>query len=214
MGTAERRERERQQRHDSIVEAAEKIFFNADSINDVTMDDIAKEVELSKGTLYLYFKTKEDLIATVHMKAMAHLRDIFKEKTKDIKTGIDILKTFGETYITFAFENPQVFRFMSHKKIFHSEFCEKLKSFDSCVRYGFDIFDMMTAAIERGMKDGTLKNGLNPKLTAISIYGQISGVLDPSFFDDSHILEYLNDEVTSKELVESSFALILSAIRA
>lgn len=212
MGTAERRERERQQRHDSIVEAAEKVFFSADTLQEVTMDDIAKEAELSKGTLYLYFKTKEDLIATIHMKAMAHLRNMFIDETKEAKTGLDILKIFGDTYINFAFTNPNVFRFMSHKKIFHSEFCEDLQSFDSCIKYGYDIFDMMTKAIELGMQDKTLRSDLNPKLTAINIYGQISGVLDPSFFADSHILDYLDEEVDSKELVTSSFALILKSI--
>ena len=60
MGIAERREREKDQRRNTILDAAEKVFFSQ-GINLATMDGVAEEAELSKGTLYLYFKSKEEL---------------------------------------------------------------------------------------------------------------------------------------------------------
>jgi AcrR family transcriptional regulator len=53
MGTADRRRREKEQRKAEIVDAAERLFFSR-SYEDVSMDDIAREVELNKATIYLY----------------------------------------------------------------------------------------------------------------------------------------------------------------
>ena len=60
MGIIERKEREKLARKTEIINAAEKIFFKKGFENS-TMDDIAKEAEFTKKTLYSYFKSKEEL---------------------------------------------------------------------------------------------------------------------------------------------------------
>jgi len=64
MSTTARREREKQQRRESIVDAAEKLFFSK-GYDDVSLDDIAQEAELNRATIYLYLKNKEDLYFAV-----------------------------------------------------------------------------------------------------------------------------------------------------
>lgn len=56
----ERRKRERNQRIQSILDAASKVFFSKGYIK-ATVDEIALEAEISKPTVYQYFKTKDDL---------------------------------------------------------------------------------------------------------------------------------------------------------
>lgn len=60
MGISERRQREKEQRRTEIIDAAERLFFSR-GYEDVTMDDIAREVELNKATIYIYFNNKETL---------------------------------------------------------------------------------------------------------------------------------------------------------
>lgn len=62
MGITERKERERRQRRELVLEAARRLFQERGFLN-VTMSDIAEASELSIGTLYLYFKNKEDIYA-------------------------------------------------------------------------------------------------------------------------------------------------------
>lgn len=62
MGTHERKEREREHRREDILDAAQHVFFEK-GLPTATMDEIAEIAELSKGTLYLYYKSKEDLIS-------------------------------------------------------------------------------------------------------------------------------------------------------
>jgi AcrR family transcriptional regulator len=60
MGIYERKQREKEQRKTEIINAARKVFSNK-GFNTATMEEIASEAELSPGTLYLYFKNKEEL---------------------------------------------------------------------------------------------------------------------------------------------------------
>ena len=51
-----------------IVEAA-RIVFAKKGYHDSTMDDVAKEVGVSKGALYSYFKSKEDLLKEIYLQS-------------------------------------------------------------------------------------------------------------------------------------------------
>jgi AcrR family transcriptional regulator len=55
---------QRQARRDQILAAALKCF-SRDGFHQTTMSDIVRESGLSQGTLYLYFKSKDDLIAAI-----------------------------------------------------------------------------------------------------------------------------------------------------
>src|SRR3989304_8141317 len=74
MGIHERKEREKEHRRDEILNAAQKVFFEK-GLAVATMDEIAETAELSKGTLYLYYKCKEDLYLGVTMRGMQILYD-------------------------------------------------------------------------------------------------------------------------------------------
>ena len=54
MGIAERKERERRDRINTILVAARDLFFEKGYR--ATMDEIAERAEISKGTLYIYFR--------------------------------------------------------------------------------------------------------------------------------------------------------------
>jgi AcrR family transcriptional regulator len=72
MGIQERKERERERRRQQIIVAAKKVFSEK-GFNKATMDDIAGEAELSPGTLYLYFKNKEELYASLSLRILQYL---------------------------------------------------------------------------------------------------------------------------------------------
>lgn len=64
MGVKERKERERNQRKEFILETARNLFL-ANGFLNVTMKDIAGAAEFSTGALYLYFRNKEDIFAAL-----------------------------------------------------------------------------------------------------------------------------------------------------
>ena len=72
MGIQERKEREKERRKQQIIVAAKRVFSDK-GFNKATMEDIASEAELSPGTLYLYFKNKEELYASLSLRILQYL---------------------------------------------------------------------------------------------------------------------------------------------
>jgi AcrR family transcriptional regulator len=67
MGIKERKEREKLQRANDILEAARSIFESKGFLN-TTLQDVAKEAEISVGLIYRYFQSKEDIFAALALK--------------------------------------------------------------------------------------------------------------------------------------------------
>jgi len=83
MGATQRREREKQKRREQILDAARKVFAKR-GFKGATIEDIAGEAELSTGTLYLYFKSKDEMYFSLNMKILTFLNEKL-QKLKDRK---------------------------------------------------------------------------------------------------------------------------------
>jgi len=68
--TIRRKEREREARREAILEAARRVLARK-GLHDATLDEIAEEAELSKGTLYNYYKDKQDLVVSLVTRGIA-----------------------------------------------------------------------------------------------------------------------------------------------
>ena len=75
MGIKERREREKSERRESILKAAIRVY-DKEGYHAITMEKIAEAAELSRATLYLYFKTKDEIF--IH--AILSSSDFFRER--------------------------------------------------------------------------------------------------------------------------------------
>lgn len=85
MGIQERKEREKERRRQQIIVAAKRVFSEK-GFNKATMEDIAKEAELSPGTLYLYFKNKEELYASLSLRILQYLHIRVTHVNKEAET--------------------------------------------------------------------------------------------------------------------------------
>jgi AcrR family transcriptional regulator len=72
MGIQERKEREKERRRQQIIVAAKRVFSDK-GFTKATMEDIATEAELSPGTLYLYFKNKDELYVSLSLRILQYL---------------------------------------------------------------------------------------------------------------------------------------------
>ena len=88
MGIQERKEREKERRRQQIIVAAKRVFSEK-GFNKATMEDIAKEAELSPGTLYLYFKNKEELYASLSLRILQYLHIRVTHVNRETKLSPD-----------------------------------------------------------------------------------------------------------------------------
>ena len=95
MGIQERKQRERERRRQQIIVAAKRVFSEK-GFSKATMEDIAREAELSPGTLYLYFKNKDELYASLSLRILQYmnirLEDVKKEKDSTPEQKITSIK--------------------------------------------------------------------------------------------------------------------------
>lgn len=177
MGIAERKQREKEKRRQSIIAAAEKVFFTK-GIDPATMDEVAEEAELSKGTLYLYFKNKEDLLHAIVHRGLSILYKRFESVAQTSMLGIDKLYSIGKAYIDFFQEDRNHFDIIMHKDPgqIDLENLEENPNIALCKETGDKIFNLLVQVVETGIADGSVRPDLDPLKLAISLWGQLSGV--------------------------------------
>jgi AcrR family transcriptional regulator len=169
MGIADRRQREKEKRKTEILDAAERLFFSR-SFEDVSMDEIAHEVELNKATLYLYFKNKEALYASIVLRGIHILKIKYQECMEKKVSGIAKIILMGQAYYQFSQEYPDYLR-MIH--FYGSERFSKENPCTAEIGEGYGTCRMILRdAIQEGIDDGTIRADLDPFLT--SMYLMIS----------------------------------------
>ena len=126
MGIQERKQRERERRRQQIIVAAKRVF-SAKGYSKSTMEDIAREAELSPGTLYLYFKNKDELYASLSLRILQYLNI----RLEDVKKEKDIEPRQKITAIKEALFDVYQFDPMILINMFHLQSSETLKNLSS-----------------------------------------------------------------------------------
>jgi AcrR family transcriptional regulator len=110
---AARREREKAQRRDDILRAAKDVFFSR-GFHAATVDDVAVEAEVSKGTVYLYFDTKETILAHLLLEGLEALVAEL-EAAYAIDQPLDAamrLRRIAVAYLNFFQTSPDYYRLL------------------------------------------------------------------------------------------------------
>jgi len=116
MGIQERKERERCQRRTQILSSARNAFIKH-GLSTTSMDRIAKEAELAKGTLYLYFRSKDELLMGLIADDMEMLiKRIHRVVDKPIRADDKLIQAFVEFH-AFSKENQFFFQVMTQLNI-------------------------------------------------------------------------------------------------
>lgn len=101
MPPSDRNARKKEKRRNEIINAAEILFFSK-GYEKVSLDEIARKVDLGRSTLYLYFENKEELFFAIVLRGTAILYSLIKEETQKAKTGLEKLSAFRKAYYEFA----------------------------------------------------------------------------------------------------------------
>lgn len=122
MGVAERKAREKQLRRLQIMDAAKQVFCR-EGFTGATMDEIARQAELSPATLYLYFKNKNELYASLNLRMLQFLcRRLEKVALEDLPDPVRKVKNLAEAmYDVYQFD-PLILT-----NVFHMQASEALR---------------------------------------------------------------------------------------
>ena len=170
MSTRERKEREKENRRETILEAAEKIML-AKGLHGLNIDLIAQETELAKGTIYLYFKNKEEILSTLSIKARRLLLKEFQKIEQKGISPIEQIKELVRTNYEFYKTSPLYYDLVSLYEV-NNTLIETEEMHES----GQDISNLIVKIVIEAQENGSLNPNINPQYFSFCIWGMTVGV--------------------------------------
>ena len=173
MGSNERRERERQEIRDKIVDAARELFVQQ-GFEAVSMRKVAEKIEYSATAIYFHFADKEALLSAVCDRDFRLLQERFLQ----IATTVDPLERLrktGAAYAEFAMDHPSSYRlmFMTPKPASLPGKSEIKKGDPSEDAYAF-VRALAAEAIDKGCLSPELTD---PELVAQTLWAGVHGLV-------------------------------------
>jgi AcrR family transcriptional regulator len=209
MGIAERKEREKQQRREEIIKAAEKVFLSL-GLENATMDDVAAEAELSKGTLYLYFKNKEMLHVEVARRAIILLNDFTSKAAEQVEKTIEKLGQMGLATIHFSKAFPDQMKAIQSLMVKDPGSVELSSGEVQNIVYGDSSVGMLVQVVEQGIRNKELRSDIPAPLIAHTLWMQMLSVIQ--FVNtETTLIEIL--ELSPEKVFEIHFELVLNGIK-
>ena len=193
--TVARREREKAQRREDILQAAREVFFER-GIDHATIDEVAEQAGVGKGTLYLYFDSKDAILANLLLDGLDLLVNELAAAyapRESISASMRLLR-LAQAYLKFFQNHPPYLRLLlafdrgGFKESTSDELYAEMLSRS---RRGFE---WLVRAFEQGKQDGTLVVH-HPNRAAALMWAGVNGVL--VLLDHPLRREMIGDDVES-----------------
>ena len=147
-----------------IVAAAARLFASR-PFHTVRLEEVAAAAHVGKGTLYVYFKSKDDLYGALAFEAFSEVLGRLKGETgRSTATARDDLRRILLELVRFADRHPHLFVLAppgTHLAR-HPEWRKR----------GRELIALIEAVLRRGIRDGRMRDP-RPELTAICVPGLV-----------------------------------------
>lgn len=188
MSIDERRKREKKHRRETIIQAAKELIQEK-GLDAVTMNDIAKRSELSKGTLYLYFPSRDELVYSINSQGFNLINEKLSEILLSGDTGDKMLRTLFKFGVNFSHDHPLFFEAFRYYELYSdSNDLEEKPIVKECEEKRQILFTLSERIFQIAIQDGSIKSKYSPKLLTIIHWSGIRGLLE--FFDTKSTIRH------------------------
>ena len=186
MGLLERRGKEKDSRKKLILKSARTLFFKK-GFNNVTVDEIAKSSELGKGSIYLYFNSKEEIYAQILLNDIEDFNQQVSVLLNKKKIAADLLVEFSNIYVDFFFNDGELFRILMTYMLQPAKMnlTEKLNS--QILTANARSIDVIGKILQLGVSSKEFPANINIKQNQNAIWGLLNGIISLYIFSGSPI---------------------------
>ncbi|MFO7898946.1 MAG: TetR/AcrR family transcriptional regulator [Planctomycetota bacterium] len=154
-------------RRSEIMKATEKLFASR-RFHEITLDEVIREAHVGKGTVYRYFKDKDDLFFETAMNGYAELCGLLRDVPGDLSFEEQLLAACTQISAFFRRRRP-LFRMMHsedaraywHKGEFRQRWRERRRKIDAA----------MSDILRRGVEEGALRTDVRPETLSRLLLG-------------------------------------------
>jgi len=194
---------------DSIIKTAETLF-EKNGVENTTMNDIAREAEYSKATLYVYFRNKEEIVNCIILKSMKMLYDRIQAATQ---TGNDLFtKYYGicNELTAYCDDYPLYFQTILQEINVDVNNEDTPQVFYEIFELGEQINKLIGEFFMVGIKQGVFRSDLKIPETVFIFWASLSGVILMAWKKQQYIEQAM--ETTKKDFLKYSFDTLLNSI--
>lgn len=201
MGLAERKEREKVELKNQILDAARKMLL-AHGQEGLSIRKIAEEIEYSPATIYLYFADKDAILHKLMEMGFGVMNEYMKIAFNEIDP-IKRIQGIGTAYINFGLENKDWYALMfnSDKPMKHIEKC--CSDWDE----GMTMFNFLTTTCQQAIDQLDLKN-VEAKILALHLWSSVHGLVNLALTERLEIVEQNNAHM----LIEKTLSAIIQTV--
>lgn len=154
-------------KHQKIIKAALKIFAKKGFYNS-RVSEIAKEAEVADGTIYLYFKNKDDILISVFETEMKKMIDSMKKGLDKCDDPIDKVRMFAFQHLNMITENQD------WAEVAQVELRQSSKFMREYVKdHYMDYLNIFAYVIREGQEKGVFKETINTGIAKRAFFGAL-----------------------------------------
>ncbi|HOK07318.1 MAG TPA: TetR/AcrR family transcriptional regulator [Syntrophales bacterium] len=181
MGLEERRRREKESRRGAILKAARKLFLER-GFRAVTVDDIAKKAEISKGAVYLHFKSKEEMYAQILLNDVAKFHQAVTDQLANGRSAADNLLRFSQVYVDFFLKERELFRILMTYMLHTNNMSLRSEIDSQIVGATNKTMEIIEDIFKKGMETGEFPPGMDLRLKRNAVWGFLNGIISLHLF--------------------------------
>lgn len=157
-------------RRQEVIDVAARIF-NEKGYEATSIQEIAEEVGILKGSLYYYIDTKEDLLFSVIKEAYDAALGVIEELEQREGSALELIEALLQGHAA-VFASTFV-----QSSVFFREFRALSERRQETIREAADVYSrFLISQIRRGQRSGEIKSEINPRLAAIGIIGMMNSM--------------------------------------
>jgi AcrR family transcriptional regulator len=194
---------------DTISAVADRLFMEK-GIEKTTMDDIAKEAEYSKATLYVYFKSKDEIFHYITLKGMQLLHDKFTKVLQMDDGAIDQYMSICEVLGEFCEKYPLYFKSMLEPIASDAESRMQSETLEAIYQTGEMLNGDIERLIQKGVEEEVFKKDLPCLTTGMVFWASISGIVSLAGNKQGYISQSMG--MSREDFMNYGFKMILQSI--
>ncbi len=150
-----------------ILDAAEAVFADCGFYN-AKVSDIARQAGVADGTIYLYFKSKDDLLISLFESRMTRVCDAMNEAVASAQPSASKLEIFIQTHLRMVNEHPSLAEVLTVELRQSSKFMKE----HSNPKFA-EYLKILATLIEEGQEAGEFDRAVPAPLAARAIFGMV-----------------------------------------
>ncbi|HEY4243793.1 MAG TPA: TetR/AcrR family transcriptional regulator [Kofleriaceae bacterium] len=153
-------------KRDRILAAAERVFARRGFFA-ARVSEIAKEAGVADGTIYLYFKSKDDLLISLFERRMQEVNAALAAAIARVPAP-EQLRAFVRTYLQLVHDEPAAAEVLTIELRQSSKFMKEYEN-----PQFQDFLRMLGGIVTAGQQRGELPGGIPPQVLARMIFGMV-----------------------------------------